>query len=283
MPRVLLVVVVVSHKAFFESSLFQVADEVPVAARALLNATSSPCSARSAIGASSSHIGRRWVVGRAGLQADRLARVEVAGHALNGCRNATLLLLHCRCSLSGRSHGSLLLVHAGIRHLGVLTLRDLLWPLRHDHRSILSGLLTVARRHIAVTTTRRVNVVVGVYLRLDMARLAVLSSGHVRALGGRVCLRLCCLRPLLAKSFGLLLLLGSWGRRPVEGTRLEVHGRHKRTGKLLLRDERVQLGLLGRPSLERVDCQEATNEIDEGYPVVHFWGSSLANPGGSLS
>jgi hypothetical protein len=32
----------------------------------------------------------------------------------------------------------------------------------------------------------------------------------------------------------------------------------------------VQFGLLGRPSLERVDRQQAADKVDECHPVVEF-------------
>jgi hypothetical protein len=75
---------------------------------------------------------------------------------------------------------------------------------------------------------------------------------------------------LLAQRFGLYLLLGAWGWGPVEGARLEVHGRHELAGVFLLCYKRVQLRLLWRPPLERIDSQQAADEVDEGDAVIHL-------------
>jgi hypothetical protein len=79
--------------------------------------------------------------------------------------------------------------------------------------------------------------------------------------------RLC---SLLAQCLSLLLLLRAWGGRSVDGAGFEVHRRYKGSGELLLGYERVQFRLLGRPSLQRVDIEQSTYEVDKGYPVVHF-------------
>lgn len=89
-----------------------------------------------------------------------------------------------------------------------------------------------------------------------------------RRAGLSLSLRLLC--PLLAQSFGLNLLRRAWGRRSVQGARLEVHWRHKLAGILLLGDERVQFRLLWRPSLEWVDRQEAPDKVDERDAVIHL-------------
>lgn len=77
--------------------------------------------------------------------------------------------------------------------------------------------------------------------------------------------------PLLAKCFGLLLLLGARCWRPIQRARLEIHRWYKRPSKLLLSDERMKFGLLGRPSLERVDCKKAADKVNERDAVVHFY------------
>lgn len=56
------------------------------------------------------------------------------------------------------------------------------------------------------------------------------------------------LRTLLAERFGLLLLLGTWGRRSVAAAGFDVHRWDEWTSELLLCDERMELGLLWRPS-----------------------------------
>lgn len=136
----------------------------------------------------------------------------------------------------------------------------------------------VGRVHVVVPVERR---------RLWMALLRVLPANH-RAVGRLGCaglglclgLRLCSLcslclcssglRPLLAQRFGLQLLLRTWGWRPVQGTRFEIHRRHELPRELLLSDERVQLRLLWRPSFERVDGQQTPDEVDKGNAVVHL-------------
>ena len=50
--------------------------------------------------------------------------------------------------------------------------------------------------------------------------------------------------PLFASGLSLLLLLDTGGDGLVNGRILQVHRRHEWTSKLLLSDERVQLGLL---------------------------------------
>ena len=93
-------------------------------------------------------------------------------------------------------------------------------------------------------------------------------------LGGRLGLHLCGvrgLRTLFAERFGLLLLLNARSRRLDGWVRLGIDRRHERGGELLLRDERVKLGLLRGPSFERVDAQQTPDKIDEGDPVVHLW------------
>lgn len=77
--------------------------------------------------------------------------------------------------------------------------------------------------------------------------------------------------PLFAGSFSLLLLLNTGSDGLVWRRIFQVHGRHKRTRELLLSDEGVQLGLLRRPALERVDCEQTPYKVDECYPVVELY------------
>lgn len=76
--------------------------------------------------------------------------------------------------------------------------------------------------------------------------------------------------PLLADGLGLLLLLntGSWGTS--RSRSFEVHGRHKWLCELLLRNERMQLGLLWRPTLQWVDVEQTSDKVDESNAVVEL-------------
>ena len=94
-----------------------------------------------------------------------------------------------------------------------------------------------------------------------MAGWGIRRGYHLHAgvgrLGGRLGLHLCGvrgLRTLFAERFGLLLLLNARSGRLAGWVRLGIGRRHERGGKLLLRDEWMKLGLLRRPSLERVDA-----------------------------
>jgi hypothetical protein len=107
--------------------------------------------------------------------------------------------------------------------------------------------------------------------------LSLLILVHLHGIGGLRCSVLLRLGlnlgslgslPLFADGLRLLLLLNArcwWssGRR-----RLEIHGWHKRLCELLLRDEWMQLGLLWRPALQRIDMKQATNKVDEGNAIV---------------
>ncbi len=95
--------------------------------------------------------------------------------------------------------------------------------------------------------------------------------GHVHAgVCGLLGLRgLLLLGALFGKGFGLLLLLDTWGWGAGGGD-FEVHLGLEGAGKLLLGDERVGAGLLWGPAFERVDVQEAVDEVDEGFAIGHF-------------
>lgn len=47
--------------------------------------------------------------------------------------------------------------------------------------------------------------------------------------------------------------------------------------KFLLGDERMELCLLRRPALERINVQETSNEVDEGYSVIHLYDTKSAD------
>lgn len=49
---------------------------------------------------------------------------------------------------------------------------------------------------------------------------------------------------------------------------LKTH--HEGTGELLTRNERVHTRLLGSPSLNRVQVQQALAKVDEGQPIVEL-------------
>lgn len=95
--------------------------------------------------------------------------------------------------------------------------------------------------------------------------------GHVHAgVGGLLRLRrLLLLGTLFGESFGLLLLLDAWGWGAGGGD-FEVHLWLEGAGELLLGDEGVRTGLLWRPAFERVDVQEAVDEVNECFTVGHF-------------
>ena len=100
---------------------------------------------------------------------------------------------------------------------------------------------------------------------------------HLHGIGGLRCSILLCLGlnlgslgslPLFADGLRLLLLLNARCWWSSGSRRLEIHGWHKRLCELLLRDEWMQLGLLWRPALQRVDVKQATNKVDEGNAIV---------------
>ena len=86
---------------------------------------------------------------------------------------------------------------------------------------------------------------------------------------------LCC--SLLTSSLSLLLLLDAGSNSLVERRVLQVHRRYEWTRELLLGDEGVQLGLLGRPSLKRVDRKKTPDKVNECNPVVQFCRDKLEN------
>lgn len=125
---------------------------------------------------------------------------------------------------------------------------------------------------------RRVHAAVGVHGVLVVRRGGILVCLHrVRALlHGSLSLSLCCLSSLLAEFGSLLLLLCARCRCAVERARFKIHRWYEWTGVLLLSNEWVQLRLLRRPPLQRADGQQATNEIDESYTVVHFCNTPMS-------
>lgn len=273
MPRAL---VRVPHEPLLERPLLQVADEVAVslllvpALRVLLRRPAAPPPHAAPAVEVAGPVGRRRVVRRAGLQPDRLRRVEVARHPLDGRRDAALLLLHRRRALPAslrrrllRVHGRLLLLLCdgtvvGWRHLrrhrlAVASCLRGVWRRGAGVRARVRDRLLGAHVRARVRAGGRVHAVVGVHVGLldvgalrDVRWLLVLAGRHgaVGVLCGRVSLCLCGLGSLLAQGFGLLLLLCPRRRRSCQGARLQVHGRDELTRVLLLRDERVQLGLV---------------------------------------
>ncbi len=81
---------------------------------------------------------------------------------------------------------------------------------------------------------------------------------------------------LLTRSFRLLLLLDTWWDSLVQRSILQVHWWHEWSSELLLCDEGMQLGLLGRPALERVDGQQTTDEVNESNTVIDLYRYLLA-------
>lgn len=113
---------------------------------------------------------------------------------------------------------------------------------------------------------------------LGVACLAIVAWRHIGVrlrLCSRVGLSLSRLGALLAKSFRLLLLVCPWCWRSIQGARLKVHRWHKWSSVLLLRNEWVQLRLLWRPPFEGVNAQQASNKIDKGNSVIHFYTCQL--------
>jgi hypothetical protein len=75
-----------SHESFLQSPVFQIANKIAVASLPSLTSLLSSASSPSRIWSS---IRRRRIVCRAWLQADRLIRIEVAGHSLYRYRNTS--------------------------------------------------------------------------------------------------------------------------------------------------------------------------------------------------
>jgi hypothetical protein len=133
-----------SHESFFQSPVLQIANEIPVTSLPGLSSLLSSAASPSRVRGIRNSIGRWRVVCRAGLEADRLGRVEVAGYSLDGYRNSTLLHFHSRSSLPSRSHGCLSIeALLGLRRTWSVLCR---WHLRcrlshHAHLIIRTGLL----------------------------------------------------------------------------------------------------------------------------------------------
>ena len=96
-----------SHKPFLQGPVLQVANEVAIASLSGLPSLLRSAASPSRICGIWHSIGRWRVVGRAGLETDRLRGIEMARYSLNGYGNSTLLHFHRRGSLSSRSHSGL--------------------------------------------------------------------------------------------------------------------------------------------------------------------------------
>lgn len=248
-----LVPLVLAHISFTQDTIFECANEVPVALVATCPAAAPPLvGIRIDIS-----VGRRRIVSRARLQSNRGVGVKVARHTLDRRRDSPSFGHGRRALTSGPC--SCLRIEALRR--GVLGLRRHL-PRNHIHLvAIAWGLGRVWR-----WCTLLIHAVV-YWGRLSMRRGVVLIHLHVvRSLRMR---RLCC--PLLTGGLGLLLLLDTRCDSLVERRVLQVHRRHEGASELLLGDEWVQLGLLRRPSLKRVDRQQPAHEVNECNPVVQFY------------
>lgn len=136
------------HESFFESAIFQIADEIAVASLSLLllsslssSTASPPRTARIAIWRS---IGRRWVVCRAWLESDRLTGIQMACHSLYGCRNSALLNFHRGSSLATRADSCLLVERLLLLRwcCTILSRRHLCLGLaHHSHLTVRTSLL----------------------------------------------------------------------------------------------------------------------------------------------
>lgn len=185
----------------------------------------------------------------------------MAGDSLDRRRDSALMV-HRRGALSTRPR----------RRLRIKTLRRILrrWHLiwHEIHVLHVAWWLGRIRRRCALLGTSVHPIVHGWRLSIGR-RMEVVHLHRIGSLSRG--LSMCRLRgPLLARSFCLLLLLDPWGNGLIQGRVLQVHGRHERPGELLLCNKRVQLGLLRRPSLERVNGQQATYKVDESYPIVEL-------------
>lgn len=235
-----------SHEAITKSPILKSAYKVSVAMTSTCSASTTPrvCSRLSI------SIWWWWIVCRTRLQPDWGIRIEMTSHSLYGRRNTPLLWVKRGCSLPASS----------CRCLCVKTLRRrVLWlhlSLHHAHLMSISWRLSRVRWRCALLMSR-VHTVVNRRC-LIMRWLMILSHLHsISRLGGRLSLSLSCLRclrgSLFACSFCLLLLLYAGGNALVECRELQIHWRYKRTSEFLLRDEGMQLSLLGRPSLQWID------------------------------
>ena len=214
-------------------------------------------------------------------------------HPLNSLRDSSLLLIHCRGALSACPSGGLLEVDVllGGGWVGACRAGDLLGGMDHGHLLLLAvssgggrirwgrGLLLLLllllcrwRIHVAACSVHwgggaAHGASLGVVVHLHVC-VCGLSCGLSLDLGG--------LGTLLAEGFGLLLLLDAWRRGFVSSGCFEIWWGLEGAGQLGLCDEGVLLGLLGRPPLKGIDIQEATDKVDEGDAVGHFYGTSAS-------
>ena len=247
---------ILAHKPFStENTVLESTDKVPVAwvSTGTASSPSLTCAVHVALWG--------WrVVSRAWLQPDRSVGVEVTGNSLDGGRDAAVRVYR-RGTLAASPRGGLCVQALGRRILSLrhLTLHEMHW-------------LTVTRRLRRIRRGCRLlvaSVHAIVHRRLRVRRMELVHLHRVGCLGRRVCM--CSLgSSLLARSFGLLLLLNPRWNGLVQRCILQVHGRHKGPGKLLLRDEGMQFGLLGGPPLQWVDSQKTTDKVNKSHSVVQF-------------
>lgn len=221
-----LVPLVLAHVPFAEHTVFESANEIPVALVTISITRSAPTTPLTGVSIDVP-VRRRWVVRRAGLQSNRCVRIQVASNSLDGSRDSSVGV-HGRCSLPACSRS----------RLCVETLRGYLVAWHHSH------LVTVARWLLGRVWRGRCTLLVhaivhGRGLRRGLRRSMELV--HLHGIGILRMRRLSC--SLFASGFGLLLLLNPRSR--LIGCRiLEIHWWHEWPRELLLGDKRVQLSLL---------------------------------------
>lgn len=186
----------------------------------------------------------------------------MAHDSLQSWWNTSLLLVHCRRSLSSSSCRCLSVQVL----LGTIT-RSLLW-LNQTDRLVVALLRGIWWRCGLMAWT--VHVVVHGWALRERA-LWILIHLHVgvrRALS--LCLSLCCLlRSLPTQCFCSLLLLNARSRGPIR-SRSKRHWRDERSGVFRLSDKRMQFRLIWCPSFEGIQVEEPRREIDERLAVGHF-------------
>lgn len=222
-----LVPLILAHVSFAEHTVFEGANEIPIA---LVSIPITRSAATTPLTGISIHVPvrRRWIIRRAGLQSNRCVGIQVASNPLDGSRDSSVRV-HGGCSLTACSCGRLC-IETLSRHL-------VAW--HHSH------LMTVARRLLGRVRRRRRTLLVHAIVHGRGLRLGLrwsMELVHLHGIGILRMRRLSC--SLFARGLGLLLLLNPRSR--LIGRRiLEVHWWHERPRELLLGDERVKLGLLG--------------------------------------
>lgn len=214
-----------------EDTILEGANKIPVARVAA--GTTSSSSLTSAV-----HVALwGWrVVSRAWLQPNRSIGVEVTGNSLDGRRDAAVRV-YCRGTLATSPRGGLRVQALRRRILSWwhLTLHEML------HRLTVAWRLRGIRRGCRLLMAGKHSVV---HRRLRVRRMELVHLHRVGCLSRRVGMGSLS-SSLLAGGFGLLLLLNPRWNGLVQRRILQVHGRHKGPGELLLRDEGMQFGLLG--------------------------------------